>query len=140
MRLAAALLALALAAPAAADDDAKNRLTWMLECQGCHRADGSATEGSVPAIAGQVSRFLHVPGGRDFLARVPGVANAPIDDATLAALLNWMLRRYDPEHLPNDFEPFTPDEIGRLRERPLGSEAAAQRARLLEAARTAGEP
>jgi mono/diheme cytochrome c family protein len=92
---------------------------YTLNCQGCHRADGGETLGSVPALKGSVGRFLAVPGGREYLARVPGVAQAPLDDAATAAVLNWMLARFDAEHLPKDFAPYTAEEVGRLRARPL---------------------
>ena len=35
-------------------------------------------------MAGFVARFLQVPGGREYLARVPGVATAALSDADLA--------------------------------------------------------
>ena len=114
-----------------ADDDARTRLAWMLQCQGCHRADGTATGNEVPAIAGQVSRFLHVEGGREFLVRVPGVANAPLSDADLAALVNWMLSEFDPGHLPESFTPYEPAEVAALRTRPLGPEVVPERQRLM---------
>jgi len=55
-------------------------LDYAVTCQGCHRADGAGTPGTVPALAGSVGKFLRVPGGREFLVRVPGVAQAPLDD------------------------------------------------------------
>ncbi len=114
-----------------ADDGARNRLAWMLQCQGCHRADGTGTGDEVPAIAGQVSRFLHVEGGREFLVRVPGVASAPLGDADLAALVNWMLVEFDPGHLPESFTPYEPAEIAALRTRPFGPEVVSERQRLM---------
>ncbi|MDG2333980.1 MAG: cytochrome C [Myxococcota bacterium] len=126
------VLALVQASPTVlADDDAQNRLTWMLQCQGCHRADGTATGDEVPAIAGQVSRFLHVDGGREFLVRVPGVATAPLGDADLAALVNWMLAEFDPDHLPESFTPYEAAEVAALRTRPLGPEVVPERQRLM---------
>ncbi len=109
-------------------------LDWTLECEGCHRADGTGTPGSVPALRDSVARFLAVPGGRDYLARVPGVAQAPLDDAALAAVLNWMLDRFDRGHLPRDFAPYTAAEVGRLRARPL-LDVEAERKRLVDARR-----
>jgi len=47
------------------------------------------------------------------------VAQAPLDDAALAAVLNWMLHRFDPAHLPADFVPYTAAEVGPLRAKPL---------------------
>jgi hypothetical protein len=105
-------------------------LDYMLNCQGCHRADGGGTEGSVPALKGSVARFLALPEGREYLGRVPGVAQAALDDATTAALLNWMVRHFDAAHVPADFQPYTPEEIGRLRRKPL-TDVDGTRARLL---------
>ncbi len=45
---------------------------YALNCQGCHRADGAGTPGSVPSLADSVARFLTVPGGREYLVQVPG--------------------------------------------------------------------
>jgi hypothetical protein len=73
----------------------------------------------VPALAGSVARRLRAPGGREYLVRVPGVAQSPLGDAELAAVLNWMLRRFDPDHLPSDFVPYRADEVGELRKHPL---------------------
>jgi mono/diheme cytochrome c family protein len=92
---------------------------FALNCQGCHRADGGETPGSVPAIKDHVARFLAVPGGREYLVQVPGVAQAPLDDATLAAVVNWMLDHFDRTHLPRDFTPYTAAEVATLRKTPL---------------------
>jgi hypothetical protein len=106
-------------------------LDYTLECEGCHRADGSGTPGSVPALRDSVARFLGVPGGREYLARVPGVAQAPLDDAALAAVLNWMLDRFDRPHVPAGFTPYSAEEVGRLRTQPL-VDVEAVRKRLVE--------
>ena len=117
-RVALALAALALATgPARAIDGPA--LDYAVHCQGCHRADGAATPGSVPALAGSVARFLRVPGGREFLVRVPGVSQAGLDDAALAGVLNWMVDRFDREHVPAGFLAYTAAEVGRLRKQPL---------------------
>lgn len=94
-------------------------LDWVLECQGCHLRDGSGTPGSVPAIRDSVAGFLHVPGGREYLVQVPGVAQAPLDDAQLAAVVNWMLTRFDGAAVPKDFVPYTTAEVAKLRATPL---------------------
>ena len=94
-------------------------LDYAVTCQGCHRADGTGTPGTVPALAGSVGRFLRVPGGREFLAQVPGVAQAPLDDAALAAVLNWILEHFGGDDVPKEFVAYTADEVGRLRRRPL---------------------
>jgi mono/diheme cytochrome c family protein len=125
-----ALLALASAATAAHAYSPETNYT--LHCQGCHLADGIASVDKVPALAGSVAQFLRVPEGRAFLVRVPGVANAQLADADLAALLDWTLRRFDAANLPADFVPYTADEVHRLRAEPLVDIAPARR-RLLDA-------
>ena len=92
---------------------------YALNCQGCHLDDGAGTPGSVPPLAGSVGRFLGVPGGREFLVQVPGVATSPLDDAALAAVLNWMLERFGKPDVPPDFRPYGAAEVGALRQKPL---------------------
>jgi hypothetical protein len=108
------------------------RQNWILKCQGCHRPDATGSAETTPAMAGIVAKFLHVPGGREYLGRVPGVATAPISDAELADLLNWTLYRFDGAHVPANFKPYTASEIGKLRQSPLRTEAPAMRAALVE--------
>lgn len=91
---------------------------YMLHCQGCHLAGGTETPGKIPALIG-AGRFLFVEGGREFLVQVPGVSLSTIDDEELAELVNWVLRRFSPDELPVDFEPYTKNEVARLRQRPL---------------------
>jgi len=109
-------------------------IDYAVHCQGCHRADGSGTPGSVPALAGSVGKLLRLPGGRAFVVQVPGVSTAPVDDASLAAIVNWMLARFGKDDLPPDFVPYTADEVGRLRQTPL-TDVDTVRARLV-----AGQP
>ena len=106
------------------------RLDYVLHCMGCHLEDGSGAPGRVPALAG-VGRFLRVPAGRAYLVRVPGSAHAPLDDSALAALLNWMLLRFDPDAAAAPpFRPYDAAEVARHRAAPL-SDADAERRRLL---------
>src|SRR6201996_6003771 len=107
---------------------------WTLNCQGCHRLDGGGSDGTAPSLAGTVAKFLWVPGGREYLIRVPGVATSPLSDADLAEVVNWMLWRFDKEHLPASFQPYTAAEIAPLRARPLRLEASQMRSSLLKQA------
>ena len=110
---------------------------YALNCQGCHRADGAGTPGSVPPLVGSVARFLAAPGGREYLVQVPGVAQAPLDDTTLAAVMNWMLKRFDEAHVPAGFVPYDAAEIGRLRTKPL-TDVEGMRRKLLQAIEPTG--
>jgi hypothetical protein len=51
--------------------------------------------------------------------QVPGSANAPVADAALADLLNWMLLTFSPNELPENFAPYTEAEVAALRKNPL---------------------
>jgi len=105
-------------------------LDYVLNCQGCHRADGSGTPGAIPELAGHMARFLWASGGREYLARVPGVAQSTLDDASLAQLLNWMLLRFDAGAMPGSFEPFSAAEVAALRREPLVRVSETRRALL----------
>jgi len=132
--LALAAIALVAAAPPAmrgVPDPAQAQIDYMLKCQGCHRPDGSGDDHSNPPLAGMVARFLAVPGGRAFLGRVPGVATTNLDDARLANLVNWTLYRFDPDHVPADFHPYSAAELGALRQEPLRLDRIATRQRLV---------
>lgn len=114
-RLALAALTLA-AASAAAYQPAVN---FQLQCMGCHHADGAGEEGRVPSVRGTLVPFSSFAEGRDFVMRVPGVAQAPLTDAEVAALLNWMARNLSDVPLPADFADFTEREVAAARHRPL---------------------
>ncbi len=92
---------------------------YMLQCQGCHLADGRGSPGAVPSLVDRIGLFLTVPEGRAFLVQVPGSAQSPLDDAALAGVLNWMIRSYGPARIARDFRPYEAAEVARYRSRPL---------------------
>ena len=118
--IARALLAMlvtlaAVTALAATEVDGKRaRVNYMLNCQGCHLADGRGI-GDIPEMKNFVGNFLRVPGGREYLVGVPGSANAPLNDALLAELLNWMLMEMSASELPTDWQPYTAAEVASYR-------------------------
>jgi hypothetical protein len=95
------------------------RIDYMLECQGCHLADGSGSPQGVPALGDFVANFLTVEGGREFLVQVPGSATSPLSDARLAAVLNWMLLEFGPREIAELSTPYTAAEVALLRASPL---------------------
>jgi hypothetical protein len=99
-------------------------------CRGCHGFNGEGTPGHVPRLAGFVGLFTQVPGGRDYLMRVPGVATSRLDDARLSAVLNWMLAALSPAETAPNFAPFTTAEVNAARRHPL-IDRRAERAALL---------
>ena len=95
------------------------RQNFILNCQGCHLPDASGSPGLVPRMNDFIGNFLHVDGGREFIVRVPGSANAPIDDQELADVLNWLLMNFSQQQIPEDFVPYSGEEVGKLRRQPL---------------------
>jgi hypothetical protein len=94
------------------------RVDYMLQCQGCHLADGSGSPGAVPDLRGSLARFLAVPGGREYLVRVPGAAQSVLSDQRLAAVLDWMIREFGPAEAAADLAPYRAEEIARWRADP----------------------
>lgn len=88
---------------------------YMIHCMGCHLADGSGQPPDVPVLDEQLGSLVASGVGRSYLIRVPGAAQAPLDDVELAGVINWMLDKYSRDTLPADFEPFTKEEVSHHR-------------------------
>ncbi len=112
-------------------------LDYALKCKGCHGLWGQGTPGHVPRLDGFVGLFTHLPDGRDYLMRVPGVARSVLDDARLTAVLNWVLDTYGATTRAPDFPPFTVEEVAAARLRPL-EDRKARRDRMLAELRGRG--
>jgi mono/diheme cytochrome c family protein len=115
----ACLLATAASAeaqPGGQIDIARSRVAhdYLLSCAGCHRFDGSGAK-DVPSLY-ETGRLAALPGGREYLASVPGAAQAPLDDERLAAVLTWILTEFGDAQ---DIAPYGADEVAALRSRPL---------------------
>jgi mono/diheme cytochrome c family protein len=107
--------ALVLATAAVADP----RGDYLMHCAGCHLVDASGLPPDVPSLAGPLGRIVSSPAGRDYVARVPGAAQAPLSDDELAAVLNWLLVEFNGATLPADFRPLRAAEVARSRSRVL---------------------
>ena len=84
--------------------------TYATNCQGCHGAEGvSVTE--IPSLAGRIGYFARIPEGRRYLVQVPNVALNPSSDEDIAEMMNWLLDTYSRAQLPNDFQPYTAQEL-----------------------------
>jgi hypothetical protein len=117
------LLLLGLGGGAAADP----AFDYLLHCGGCHLENGAGDPPIVPDLREHTARFASYPAGRAYLVQVPGSSQAPLTDAALAELLNWLLPRVSGGQ---PFEPFTADEIGGYRSATL-LDPLARRAELL---------
>lgn len=120
------LWACTLAAAVQAYEPAVN---YMLQCMGCHTADGSGEPGRVPSIRDTLLPFAHLPAGRRYIVQVPGAAQSTLSDAELAELLNWMIVELG-HAKPQGFAPFTAAEIAQYRRTPL-TDVRSERERLL---------
>jgi cytochrome c553 len=110
------LAALALACACAASAQDRSRQNYIQFCAGCHQLDGRGSPGAgIPDLRDQVGYFLHSANGRAFLVQVPGSANAPLSDRELASLVNWIVRTFSAPQMPASFEPYSEDEVRRLR-------------------------
>jgi mono/diheme cytochrome c family protein len=104
--------------------------TYAENCQGCHGATGvSVTE--IPTLAGRIGYFARIPAGRRYLLQVPNVALNPSSDADIADMMNWFLVTYSRAQLPRDFQPYSAEEVSRLRKARI--DVAAERRRVIDA-------
>lgn len=106
-------------------------MLYMLNCQGCHQADGSGQQGYIPDFRNSIARFLAIPEGRAYLGRVPGTSQSLLGDDERADVLNWVVRTFDPQHIPVGFEPYTAAEMAVYRQDPL-TMAFSERTRVLQ--------
>lgn len=95
------------------------RVDYLLHCAGCHLPDGSSMPPEVPSLRDALGDIVAIVEGREYIARVPGASQAPIDDQKLATLLNWILFEFNTETLPSDFKPLTAQEVGIARDKVL---------------------
>ena len=113
-----------------ADQGAAARIDYLLHCSGCHRPDGAGAPPEVPSLRGPIGSIVGTPEGREYVARVPEAAQAPLSDHALAGVLNWMLREFSAHTLPEGFRPLDAEEVGAARGRVL-SDPLRERARLV---------
>ena len=103
------------------------RADYMLHCGGCHLPDGRGAPPKVPDLRNELGWLATTQQGRNYLVRVPGASQAPVTDAQLAAIVNWLLVEYNADELPADFEPLTEPEVAAARKRVLSDPLKARR-------------
>jgi hypothetical protein len=137
--LAAALMpvgASALERPESASNVAQN---YLLFCGGCHGDAGTGVPHKVPALAGKVGRFLRVEGGREFLLRVPGVANSQLSPGAVAAVMNLCLEKFTSPLERSGVAPYTAGEVQQARRQPMISVERTRQVLLTRAGVSAAE-
>jgi len=113
MKLALAVAALLLTTTAVHADSYEEH-DYILNCSGCHRIDGAGSR-TVPSLQAMPD-LDGKPGAREYWVQVPGAAQAPLSDARLAALMNWLVARFTGTR-PKPA--YTAKEVERLRSTPL---------------------
>ncbi|HEY7377214.1 MAG TPA: c-type cytochrome [Steroidobacteraceae bacterium] len=131
---AAFVLACCVNLAAHADDAARARQNFQLNCMGCHGEDGRGLEGHVPSLHGTLSRIASVPKGRDYVLRVPGVTQSLLSPGEVAEVLNWAILQFSDEKAAKQIRPFTAAEVASAREKSL-LEISTPRAEALRASR-----
>ena len=92
---------------------------YTLNCWGCHKPRAEGIPGTVPRLADSMANFLRVPGGREYLVEVPGVAASALSNAEIAEVLNWLLVTFNKAEMPAEFKPYTAAEIAKYRPHQL---------------------
>lgn len=112
----ASIVAAALgAASATARAEPSLQMLYILNCSGCHGAQGAGVpDAGIPDLS-EAGRYVRSELGREYLIEVPGLSQSRLDDATAARLLNWVLRQFSAANLPADFKPYTAAEVTRFR-------------------------
>jgi cytochrome c peroxidase len=90
---------------------------YLLHCSGCHLENGAGSPPDVPDLRLSMFWLAGIAEGRSYLVRVPGASQAPVSDAQLSEVINWMLRNYVAQD--QTVELYTADEVSRYRKIPL---------------------
>ena len=98
---------------------ASPRTNYLLYCSGCHRPLGEGKPPNVPTLRNELGYMMSIEAMRGYLARVPGSAHAPISDAQLTDVLNWMLDEFNAKTLPRGFKKLTVEEVTKARSKIL---------------------
>ena len=117
LRLAAPLLVsvLAFAAPAVAQERSAHA-NYILRCAGCHGLTGTgAPAAGIADFNDAVGAFTRTDDGRTYLMHVPGIAASRLSDEDIAAVLNYVVETWAGTSRPEDYVPFTAEEVTQRR-------------------------
>ncbi len=144
------------AAPALAADGAE---LYRAYCASCHQEDGQGVPGTYPFIDGPIGRLSTLPEGREFLVAsvlfglkgelvqrgvtyngvMPGFA-AAMSDEEVATLLNWLKAQWKNANFGASAPEYTPEEVARVRARPLKPEEVMAKLQAVEQILHANNP
>lgn len=88
---------------------------YVTHCMGCHGPGGVGVRGKVPPLRETLPAFARTAAGRAFLLSVPGASNSSLTDSELAAVMSWLLERFAGDTPADQRQPFTTEEVSRLR-------------------------
>jgi len=115
-QLCCALLCLAFALPAWTRERSAE-VNYILRCAGCHDLDGSGlASAGIPPFPGFISSFVNDADGRTYIMHVPGVVASGLNDAEIAAVMNYVTARWGDQQ---PFERFTTAEVTQRRALPV---------------------
>ncbi|WP_287417296.1 c-type cytochrome [Oceanithermus sp.] len=109
------------------------KAAYAANCAGCHQAEGQGVPGAFPPLKGNpvlvkdaTYPALVVLFGLQGQIEVNGAAYngampplGHLDDATVAALVNYLLQEFNEELLPKDFKPLDAATVAELRKKAL---------------------
>lgn len=95
------------------------RTDYLLYCRGCHLINGTGVPPEVPTLVNDIGKLVAIPGGREYIVRVPGVSQTAMNNDELAAVLNWVLAEFNADTTPENFAPYTSEEVGAARAKVL---------------------
>ena len=113
------------------------RAHYVLHCAGCHGVDGAGLKAAYVPDLRRLGDFLRVPGGREFVIKVPGLMGSGLDDAKVAEVTNWVLSTIAADSVPQQHQAYAAAEVARARASPL-IDVMAERRQLQERARQQG--
>ncbi len=98
------------------------RSLFLLRCSGCHQASGGGSlGGGVPQFQGYLGPMANDPEGRVYIAHVPGVVSARLNDGQLVDVLNYLIDEWG-EDTQGDRPPhFTVEELQALKAVPVNN-------------------
>jgi len=97
-------------------DSRAGETNYMLQCQGCHKATGTGSEGSTPSLTDHGIEMLLTERGRQYYVSVPGSSQSPLSDRRLADVLNYITTTILEAHKKNREVPlFDTSEVAKYR-------------------------